>query len=620
MQVKYIIASMLLTVSLSLTVNAQEKKTTQPGAYHGELDFVMSWKHYYSYNEWTKIMHDMQKRYPNLASIESIGKSRMGRDQFLLTITAKKTGKDTDKPAMWVDGAIHGNEVNGIMCSLYTAWYLLTRYDYDPYVYEMLNKTTFYILPGLNVDANASYVEYPNTENNPREPYRPEDNDGDGLYDEDQTEDVDGDGELTMMYKEDPNGMFKLSIDGRRFEMVTDKAEKVLRFNRIGLEGFDNDGDGSINEDDLGGPDPNRNFPSDWNLQDGNPYPMSEPETRNVFEFQLAHPNLFASFHFHNTGRLIMFSKPPLVRDSRTPEQQAQAKIRFDQQLAERRKENKYAQAFDLQIQKGYETDMETQTKIVEMGARILKNYRPTPSGGSGQAQAASYDMLGNYAYLIELWGSPVFAADKNDDGQVSDEETVEFVDIELNGEGWINPYKFNHPDLGEIWMGGTLKKHIQRTPPARYIEMEAEKASQFVLYCTSQFPKVEIESIEVTPAVHNLLWVDVVVKNDKVYPTLSDRTIKLGDYVKDKIFFTASGNIELLEIPDESTTIPTNTSSAKAKSSGTKETEFLLGGEDSLRIRYLVKTNGASGWIEFNTESVNGGKDKKRVNIASAN
>jgi hypothetical protein len=285
MQVKYIIASMLLTVSLSLTVNAQEKKQTQPGGYHGELDFVMSWKHYYSYNDWTKIMHDMQKKYPNLASIESIGKSRMGKDQYLLTITAKKTGMDTEKPAMWVDGAIHGNEVNGIMCSLYTAWYLLTRYDYDPYVFEMLNKTTFYILPGLNVDANESYVKFPNTENNPREPYRPEDNDGDGLYDEDQTEDVDGDGELTTMYKEDPNGMFKLSIDGRRFEMITDKAEKVMRFNRIGSEGFDNDGDGSINEDDLGGPDPNRNFPSDWNLQAGNPYPMSESETRNVFEF-----------------------------------------------------------------------------------------------------------------------------------------------------------------------------------------------------------------------------------------------------------------------------------------------------------------------------------------------
>ena len=135
----------------------------------------------------TEIMHEMQDQYDHLADIESIGKSRMGRDQFLITLTAKSTGSHDTKPAMWVDGAIHGNEVNGIMCSLYTMWYLLTRYDYDPFVQDLLNSTTFYILPGLNVDANASFVAFPNTANNPREPYRPEDNDGDCLYDEDQT-------------------------------------------------------------------------------------------------------------------------------------------------------------------------------------------------------------------------------------------------------------------------------------------------------------------------------------------------------------------------------------------------------------------------------------------------
>ena len=118
---------------------------------------------------------------------------------------------------MWVDGAIHGNEVNGITCSLYLAWYLLTRYDYDPCVHDLVDRLTFYILPGLNVDANDSYVVFPNTANNPREPYRPWDDDGDGLYDEDQTEDVDGDGELSTMYVEDPAGEFKLSPDKRRF-------------------------------------------------------------------------------------------------------------------------------------------------------------------------------------------------------------------------------------------------------------------------------------------------------------------------------------------------------------------------------------------------------------------
>ena len=156
---------------------AQSKKQTNMGAPHGETDFVVNWKRYYNYDEWTQLMKDMQKKYPNLCSIESIGKSRMGRDQYVLTITAKNTGKDTEKPAVWVDGAIHGNEVNGITCSLYLAWYLLTRYDYDERVYEALNRSTVYILPGLNVDANDSYVRYPNTENNPREPFRPIDDD-----------------------------------------------------------------------------------------------------------------------------------------------------------------------------------------------------------------------------------------------------------------------------------------------------------------------------------------------------------------------------------------------------------------------------------------------------------
>jgi hypothetical protein len=76
------------------------------------------------------------------------------------------------------------------------------------------------------VDANDSFVRFPNTPNNPRETYRPEDNDGDGLYDEDQTEDVDGDGELSIMYMEDPEGPLKLSPDGRRFIPVSDPSER----------------------------------------------------------------------------------------------------------------------------------------------------------------------------------------------------------------------------------------------------------------------------------------------------------------------------------------------------------------------------------------------------------
>jgi hypothetical protein len=617
---KYItvsIISVFLLTALAAPAFAQKKLQKSPGGYHGELDFPISWKQYYSYAEWTKIMHDIQKKYPHLADIQSIGKSRMGRDQYLITITAKSTGKHQDKPAMWVDGAIHGNEVNGITCSLYIMWYLLTRYDYDEYVYNLVNNCTFYILPGLNVDANESFVMFPNTPNNPREPFRPEDNDGDGLYDEDRTEDVDGDGELSTMYIEDPKGNYKLSPDKRQFLRVSDEKEDVQRFRRIGSEGYDNDGDGLINEDDIGGPDPNRNFAYGWDLQSGNPYPMSESECRNVFEFQLAHPNIYASFHYHNTGRLIMFQAPPAV-PSRTqaPEQMQRMQEMLQQRLEEMRKINKYAQLFDRQVAPNYQHDMDVQTEIVTMGARILKNYRPTIGGLSGQAHAATYYMLGAYSYLIELWGSPAFDADEDGDGRVTDDEYLKWIDTELTGEGWIMPHKVNHPDFGEIWIGGTRKKHTVRTPPARYIEMEALKNAQFVMYCASQFPKVEIEEISATPATDELYWVIVAVKNDRVYPTSSDRAVQLQRAVKDKITVNTSNNISVVDIPEGSTIVDPLNNTATYEAIPGKSAEFRLKGKETKRLCTLVKMGGTQGWVEFKVESQHGGTATKRINF----
>jgi len=611
------LAVLLIGILVGLPALAQKKLQKSPGGYHGEMDFPISWKHYYSYAEWTKIMRDIQKQYSHLADIQSIGESRMGRDQFLITITAKSSGRPDDKPAMWVDGAIHGNEVNGITCSLYLMWYLLTRYDYDSYVHDLVDNVTFYILPGLNVDANESFVKYPNTPNNPREPYRPEDNDGDGLYDEDQTEDVDGDGELSVMYIEDPKGEFKLSPDRRQFVPVADEKEDVRRFRRLGAEGFDNDGDGRINEDDIGGPDPNRNFPYGWSLDAGNPYPMSEPECRNVFEFQLAHPNIFASFHYHNTGRLIMFQAPPEDRPrEQSPELLQRRQQMFSERLEELRKTNKYAQLFDRQVDPKYQHDLNVQTDIITVGARLLKDYRPVIGGLSGQAHAATYYMLGAYSYLIELWGRPVLEADENGDGRVSDDEYLKWIDLELTGEGWITPHRFDHPDLGEIWIGGTARKHLQRTPPARYMEEEALRNTQFVLYCASQFPRVKLDDIRTVPATDNLCWVDVAVKNDRVYPTSSDRAVELKRAVKDVINVSASDNITIIDIPEARTLVDPLNQEAWSEVVSKKGAEFRLKGKDSRRFCVLAKLEGSQGWVEFTVKSKHGGTDTKRVTI----
>lgn len=619
---KIFIGIIFISLFVSPLLMSQTKLQKSAGGQHGELDFPINWKRYYGYEEWTKIMHDLQKSYPGLADIGTIGKSRMGREQYLLTLTTKSTGSHIDKTAMWVDGAIHGNEVNGITCSLYLAWYLLTRYEYDPVVHEMLDNHTFYILPGLNVDANASFVEFPNTANNPREPYRPEDNDGDGLYDEDQSEDVDGDGELSMMYKEDPKGTLRLSSDGRRFVLAED-GFVGLKFTVIGSEGFDNDGDGRINEDDIGGPDPNRNFPYGWMLSSGEFYPMSESETRNVFEFQLKHPNIFATFHFHNTGRLIMFQAPLPVPMS--ADQQRQLNEQTESELAELRKTNKYAQSFARRVSPENQHDMDVQTKIVSEGLYILKNYTPTMAGLSGQAAASDYHMLGAYSYLIELWGSPVTMADIDNDGRVSDEEYMKWIDLDLAGEGWINPHKAVHPDLGDIWIGGSAKKHMQRTPPSRLIEMEADKNARFVMYCVSQFPRVEIDDISVKAITSNIYQIDVTVTNDRVYPTASDKSVQLKRSTPDQLVCKGSDNITIIETSGENLNQGGGRNSFSRRSQSTPETqmaggektEFRLKGSEKRIIRYVVTMDGKKGSVEFTLKSKTGGSDSEKIELS---
>jgi hypothetical protein len=609
---RYILVFLILTCSLA-SLWAQSKRQDNIGKPHGETDFVINWKQYYTYDEWVKILFDLQKKYPNLCNVESIGKSRMGRDQYVMTITAKNTGKDTDKPAVWVDGAIHGNEVNGITCSLYLAWYLLTRYDYDPRVFEAVNRSTVYILPGFNVDGNESYVRFPNTENNPREPFRPVDDDKDGLYDEDMTEDVDGDGELSIMYAEDQSGEYRLSKDKLRFVRITDGDWwEGTRFRRIGNEGYDNDGDLAMSDDDLGGIDPNRNFPWDFNKRSGKTYPLSEPETRNVFAFQLTKKNILVAFNYHNIGRLIMYMMPPAATKP--------AVQRRPQTVAAEK--DKYAFTDPRRVDPEYQHDADVLNKTVSAGLYILKNYTPELGNEDGEHLGSAYYQLGAYSFLIELWGTPVPFADTNSDGYISDDEFKKWAELDLGGNVWVTPHQVKHPQLGNIWIGGTPKKHIGRTPPPRYIEDEAEKQAMYVMHCIEQLPKLNFGNYAVKKVADNLYEVEVEVVNDKLFPTASDRSVLLNRYTPDKIKASIStGSIVNPLKAEKAAEEPVNayyrTAYKKDATPAGESVEFRTKGNTTQVFRYTVLTPNVNAVLDLSLTSANGGKDTIKIKLS---
>ena len=426
---------------------------------------------------------------------------------------------------------------------------------------------------------------------------------------------MDGDGELSVMWVEDPNGEFKLTLDGRRFVRIADPREPGTRFRRIGAEGFDNDGDGRINEDDLGGPDPNRNFPFGWTLQDGWPYPMSENETRNVFEFQLKHPNIFASFHYHNTGRLIMFMAPPDTRTSLSAEQRAAQEANVAARLAEMRKTDRYAQLFPRVPPPDMQNDMDTQLAVVTEGANILKDYTPTFSGLSGQAQASSYNMLGAFSYLIELWGPPPIAdVDRNADGRMDEDEQQAWFQTELTGEGWILPHKVKHsrPRRHLDWR---QREETHRADAACALR-GSRGAAPDAVRALHREPVPEDRAGEGQgDAGHGrpVLGRRHRAERPGLPDVLGPRAAARAGGAR-QLTLAGSQNVTVVDLPAGPVRLDPGNEQAVATALGAKPAEFRLRGRDSIRFRGLVKMTGAEGWIELKTESKFGGTDTRRV------
>ncbi|MDZ7721322.1 MAG: M14 family metallopeptidase [candidate division KSB1 bacterium] len=241
----------------------------------------IAWNRYYDYAEIQDICRQLAKAHPQLVQMSFIGRSVQGRELTLLTVTNAETGPDTQKPAMYVDGNIHANEIQGSEVALYTAWYLAENYGEIEWITDLVDTRTFYIVPSINPDARDYYIHEPNSPHSPRTGLLPRDDDGDGRYDEDPPDDLDGDGNIVMMRKADANGRWTTDPEDPR-RMVRAEPDEKGEYTLIGWEGLDNDADGNVNEDGPGYYDPNRNWGIDWqpeSVQNGaDQYPFSIPE------------------------------------------------------------------------------------------------------------------------------------------------------------------------------------------------------------------------------------------------------------------------------------------------------------------------------------------------------
>ncbi len=468
---------------------------------------------FYRYDAFTQILHAYVAAFPALLTIESIGKSHEGRDIWVISATNTASGIAADKPAYWVDANIHSSELAGGVAALYFIDLLVKQYGKRDDITRCLDTRTIYICPRMNPDgAEWAMRDTPKIIRSSTRSYPFEDDPIEGL----DIGDVDGDGRILSMRIPDANGNWKCHPTEPRLMVARDPDEYGGTYYRLMPEGTLRDYDGytvKVNRDKQG-LDLNRNFPAGWRQEfeqlGAGPYPTSEPEVRSVVHFITHHNNICAGLSFHTWSGVLLrpFSTQP---DEEMP-------------------------AEDLWA---YQKQGEKGAALTGYPAiSVYHEFRYHPKDVISGTFDWIYEQLGLYEWTIEIW-CPMREAgitgykyiDWFRSHPVEDDlKMLAWADKELKGKGYIEWKKFNHPQLGEIEIGGWDKIYAFRNPPPHFLEKEVAKFPEWLLYNAMISPKLELFELKTEKIADDTYAITLVVQNTGHLPSyVSKRALARG-------------------------------------------------------------------------------------------
>ncbi|MEI7849515.1 MAG: M14 family metallopeptidase [Chloroflexota bacterium] len=460
---------------------------------------------FYRYADLTNLLLAFANEYPQLARITSIGKSHEGRDVWIMTLTNFQSGPDTEKPALWVDGNIHASELAASAANLYFIHSLLTRYGMDPAVTEALDTRVFYICPRVNPDgAEWALADRPKIIRSSTRPYPYDEEPIEGLL---ANEDIDGDGRILSMRIPDPNGAWKCHPEDPRLMIRRDPVESGGKYYRVLPEGPLKNYDGTTIkvQSPREGLDLNRNFPINWRQEvdqtGAGPYPVSEPEARNLVDFIVKHPNIGSAITFHTMSGVLL--RP------------------YDDRADE---------AFPAE-------DLWTYQKIGAQGTKMTGypnvsifhdfTYHPKQVT-TGGFDTWMYDHLGMFAWTVEIWspqnqagiGQYKFIEWYREHPIEDDLLLMKWNDEKLGGTGFIDWYEFEHPQLGKVELGGWNSLHTWTNPPAAYLEKEIQRFPDWLVWNALISPRLSMRECNVTSIGSDTYRIRLVLENTGWLPT----------------------------------------------------------------------------------------------------
>lgn len=443
---------------------------------------------YLSHSELGASLSAIASQYSAVVSIKEIGKSAGGR-----TINAVEigTGEKKEKPALLVIAGVEPDD----MASSVAATEFVRSLTADS-LKSLLERVTIYVIPCLSPDAAEGYFSNPKIALPGNA--QADDADRDGAIDEDGAQDLNGDGLITVMRILDPNGDWMINPEDSSLMRKADKRKGEVGQFRLISEGKDDDHDGRVNEDEIGGTNVNRNFTFRYKpyQSDGGEYPFSSPEARILGEFLFSHANILTVFTFEYCDNITDSWKIA------TPEQQSGNNFAPDSA--------------------GYAHNAAALKKYIRF---TTKTEPPT-----GDIAQWAYYHGGRFSYCAPAWAYPVIAADTTKDASKKGDDKKGSQDPEIKALKWIQKFsqqnfvpwkRFEHPDFAgmNVEIGGFAPFALHNPPPDSLGSVVAG-ASNLLLQLAEMMPVLSVVPPKVESLGNDIFRITVSISNTGKFPT----------------------------------------------------------------------------------------------------
>ena len=515
----------------------------------GKITFVLlllitsaqSQNKYHSYDEMTKIISSVISSHNDIAKVESIGKTLEKRDVWAVTVGGRESDK---RHAMLIAGGVEADRLIGSELTLGFLNYLLNSYGKVDSITQLVNSTTFYILPRVNPDASEAFFReplYARTLN-----ARPVDDDKDGLTDEDGFEDLNNDGLITMMRVKDNRGEWIPHPGDARIMKKADLSKGEQGMYKLITEGIDNDKDEQWNEDEPGGVDFNRNFPYNYRYfsRGAGPHQLSEIETRAVADFCFDHPNIAAVFTFSSNDNLM------------NPWKKVQGPPQPQEQFSGRRGTTGDDESAPKLITSVMDDD-EQYFSYIGKQYQALTKFKDAPQSikGEGAFSEWAYYHFGRWSFAANPWWIPAAeqkkdtvppdkiktgdkketdSSNKSDlkmgkgpeespDENADQIKSLKWLDANSIKDGFVNWTKIKDKDFpdNEVEVGG-FRPYVTTNPPPDSIDGLAMKQNLFLAWLGNKLPVVEIRNVKIEPIDGKVFRLTADIANTGYFPTNS--------------------------------------------------------------------------------------------------